>query len=130
MLSVLIFSFLFSGPKNISLLQKTKSIPIKLCILDSNSSEYELLVYQRSLTQIFLMLLYQNSINTANLVSQVPKVMMMIKEPVWNPLQLHPQHKVEQNQGEVGHDNVTALLQTQIQALSSSQQHQNPTCKL
>ena len=42
MLSALIFLFLFSGPKNISLLQKTKSIPTKLFILDSHSSEYEL----------------------------------------------------------------------------------------
>ena len=42
MLSVSIFAFLFSSPKTISLLQKTKSIPIKLCILDSTSSEYEL----------------------------------------------------------------------------------------
>ena len=42
MLSVSLFLFLFSGPKTISLLQKTKGIPIKLCILDSNSSEYEL----------------------------------------------------------------------------------------
>ena len=37
------FCFHFLAPKTISLLQKTKSIPIKLCILDSNSSEYELL---------------------------------------------------------------------------------------
>ena len=36
------FRFHFLAPKTISLLQKTKSIPIKLCILDSTSSEYEL----------------------------------------------------------------------------------------
>ena len=36
------FCFYFLAPKTISLLQKTKSIPIKLCILDSTSSEYEL----------------------------------------------------------------------------------------
>ena len=41
-LSASIFHFRFMAPKTISLLQKTKSIPIKLCILDSTSSEYEL----------------------------------------------------------------------------------------
>ena len=41
-LSVSIFLFHFMAPKTISLLQKTKSIPIKLCILDSIISEYEL----------------------------------------------------------------------------------------
>ena len=36
------FVCVFWPQKTISLLQKTKRIPIKLCILDSNSSEYEL----------------------------------------------------------------------------------------